>query len=104
MPKRYSELKKAMRRAHFENGDIADVIGRSNAYVSSRLNGHAEWELGDCYKIMRVLEIPADKIYAVFPPDGMYTTSTDDTKKEKWMRDFYAMLEAGQEYLPQRAV
>lgn len=48
--------------------DIANVLGKSNSYVSSRMNGRYPWTLDDAYIILDFLNLEAADILKYFPP------------------------------------
>ena len=71
MNRKYIELHVAMLRAGMTQEELGAVIGRSQAYVTRRIHGHAPWTLDDMYKICDRLSIPHDQITFYFPPGGV---------------------------------
>lgn len=65
---RYYELKKEFYAQKIKYSDIAEMIGRSIAYVSLRMEGKAKWTIDDCYLILIFIQAPEEKIYFYFPP------------------------------------
>ena len=51
--------------------DIAEEIGRSLSYVSSRMCGKAQFDLADIYGIMDVLQIAPENMAEFFPRNGL---------------------------------
>lgn len=49
--------------------NIADAIGRSETYVTNRMNASCQWQLDDIYKIMTYLDLPDTAIAQYFPQD-----------------------------------
>ncbi len=64
-----------LRALIFENditqADIAQKIGKSKAYVSLRMQGKYDFNLGDIYAIIEILKIPPEKVLEYFPKDGV---------------------------------
>ena len=59
----------------FENDEdqayIAQKIGKSKSYISTRLQGKYDFNLGDIYAIVEILQIPPEKVLEYFPKDGI---------------------------------
>lgn len=52
--------------------ELSEKIGRSKTYVSFRMTGRREWDLGDVYNICGVLQIKPEEIPLYFPPPGSF--------------------------------
>ena len=60
------KLKALMYEKEIRQIDLAPVIGRGIAYISSRLNGHEPWNCEEMVKIGELLEIPREKLLEYF--------------------------------------
>jgi len=80
MPLKYMELRCAMLRRGLGRHDVAKAIGRSDAYVTTRMHGHKPWSVDEMYGICRLLNIPQDQIAFYFPPGGV-------AKPEAWLKE-----------------
>ena len=70
MPKKpYNKLRAKMFEYGVRQEDIAEIIGKSVAYVSLRFNCKQQFTLSDVYGICRLLEINPKDIHVYFP-DG----------------------------------
>lgn len=70
MAKAYRVLRAYLTAAGIEQAYLAEQMGVSLSYVSSRITGKAPWDQEDMYFIMDLLHIPYDKLHIVFPKDG----------------------------------
>ena len=70
MAKTYRVLRGYLTAAGIEQTYLAEQMGVSLSYVSSRITGKAPWDLDDMYFILDMLHIPHDKMHLVFPKDG----------------------------------
>lgn len=74
-------LRKQLKAARLEQGDIAYMINRSAAYVSRCMNGHSIWGLDEVYTIMDALHLGYEFIPVVFPRGGMYAGEVVEPEK-----------------------
>lgn len=91
----YPALRERLRAAYITTSDIAKEIGKSKCYVDLRFSGKYDWELGDAYAILRMLDIPPEALPIYFPIGGVgrgkeLTDQLTDTEK--------AVLDAYNEY------
>lgn len=66
----FRHLRAAMITAGVKIKELASMMGMSANSLSSRLSGQYEFTLGDIYKIISVLGIPASEISTFFPHNG----------------------------------
>lgn len=69
--RRYEALKRELKIKDIDQKYLADKLGRCPAYVSSRLLGKAPWTMEEMYKIMELINRPAEELYIIFPKDGI---------------------------------
>lgn len=70
MAKTYRVLRGYLTAAGIEQIYLAEQMGVSLSYVSSRITGKAPWDLEDMYFIMDMLHLSYDKLHIVFPKNG----------------------------------
>lgn len=97
-------LRKHMKTARLEQGDIAYMIHRSTAYVSKCMNGHSSWGLDEVYIIMDALHLGYEFIPVVFPRGGMYAGEVVTPEKtiESQLADKIVELVMGREQAQRR--
>ena len=83
----YPALRERLRAAYITTADVAKVLGKSKSYVDMRFSGRMEWELGDAYAILHMLDIPSDALSVYFPRGGVgvgkeLTDQLSDEEKE----------------------
>ena len=74
MAKPFKELRKLMCAEDIDQRYLAKRIGRSLAYVSNRMCGHAPWDMRSVYQICDLFEIPTEQIAVYFPKEDMKST------------------------------
>ena len=65
---RFRKLKGRMAYIGFNQSELAKAIDRSSPYVTERMTGRKEWELGECYKILNILGLTQNELTEYFPP------------------------------------
>lgn len=70
--KRFAELRGVLARYDYTIAELATKIGRSEAYVNRRMVGKDEWELGECYRILKMFNLPAADLPRYFPEGGKH--------------------------------
>lgn len=68
--KKFSKLRAAARGQGYTIADMAKSLGKSVSSLNARFNGHQQWELGEMYAILDMLDIPPEELPLYFPPDG----------------------------------
>ena len=69
--RRYEVLKREFKAKDIDYRYLAGKIGRSAAYISTRMQGRQPWNQSDMYAIMELLNIPLNQLHIVFPKDGI---------------------------------
>lgn len=70
-PKRFAELRRILRSKDIDQILLADELGRCTAYISQRMTNKADWDLQDMYKILELINYPAEQLSRLFPPEGV---------------------------------
>ncbi len=63
-----SALQKKLFEIEMTQEEFSKRINRSKTYVSFRMTGKREWDMGDVYCICNVLGIKEEEIPLYFPP------------------------------------
>lgn len=63
----YNELKTLLFKKEIERSQIADVLGRSRAYIDLKLSGKGYFRLDEVYKICDLADIDYSDISKYFP-------------------------------------
>lgn len=72
--KAYAKLRGLLRERDLTSSDLADMLGRSQSYVSERMTAkHYYWDIREIYTILAWLGISLDRIFEFFPPNGGVT-------------------------------
>lgn len=66
----YQKLRKELYGEDITQQDICKVLDRSKTYVSDRMCGKADWNIGEAYILLRMLGREPEEIFEFFPPDG----------------------------------
>ncbi len=74
----YAFLKERLRRLDIRRTDLAEHIGRSEAYVSMRMGGNGAWGLDEMYKILDLIGEKEEALHFVFPRDGINEQSYEE--------------------------
>ncbi len=69
--KYFRKLKTLMFEKDVDQAYIAQKIGKSKSYLSTRLQGKYDFNLGDIYAIIEILKIPPEKVLEYFQKDGV---------------------------------
>lgn len=72
----YKALKMEMTNCMYEQQDIANMLERSKAYVSRRMNGEETFEIEEAYKILEMLQLPENLFTEIFPRDPFQRVTT----------------------------
>ncbi len=70
MAKPFRVLRGYLTAAGIEQNYLADLMGVSLSYVSSRMTAKRPWDMQDVYFLMDTLHIPYEQMNIVFPKDG----------------------------------
>lgn len=68
--KPFAKLRGKMSEMDINNNALANFLGRSPSYVSTRMTHNYSWELDEIYKILDLLMIPQEEIFTYFPPNA----------------------------------
>lgn len=79
----YAFLKERLRRLDIRRTDLAEHIGRSEAYVSMRMGGNGAWGLDEMYKILDLIGEKEEALHFVFPRDGINEESYEEIMQLK---------------------
>lgn len=66
----FKKLKGCMFENDLTQKMLAEIIGRSETYITNRMTGHYPWTLDDVYDICKALGIPSEEICVYFPKGG----------------------------------
>lgn len=69
--KRYSYILSELKKNDIDRPYLCQQLDRSHSYVSLRFNGKGSFTLDEAYAIMRLGNVPPEKIFDAFPPDGI---------------------------------
>ena len=90
MAKLFSRLRTEMANADLDAPSLARVLGVSPCTVSSRLNGHTEWNLREMHVVLKLLNRPERDLPWLFPPGGQNEEGCSRGKAEvgghRWAR------------------
>lgn len=64
-------LKCRLREKLFLYPDVAEKIGKSESYVRLRMRGLDDYEVGEAYKILEMIDEPPEAIVQYFPPPAV---------------------------------
>lgn len=62
----FSRLKGRIRECGFADKDIARLLGLTPQTFSSKLNGKADWNVSEMWKICEILNIPVTDMHEFF--------------------------------------
>ena len=79
----YAFLKERLRRLDIRRTDLAEHIGRSEAYVSMPMGGNGSWALDEIYKILDRIGEKEEALHFVFPRDGINEQSYEEIMQLK---------------------
>lgn len=68
MKHKMRKLKARMYECDVKSFEIAEKLGKSYSYVSSRICCKCSFTTNDAHIIMRMLDIPAEQMSIYFPP------------------------------------
>ncbi len=68
--KPFSKLRGRMAEMDIHNYALAEFLGVSTAYLSTRMTHRYSWTIDEVYKIMDFLQIPLEEIFIYFPKGG----------------------------------
>ena len=69
--RRYEVLKREFKAKDIDYRYLSSKIGRSTAYISTRMQGRQPWNQSDMYAIMELLNMPLNQLHIVFPKGGI---------------------------------
>lgn len=69
--KRYKRLREGLKARGIDQLFLAQKLGRSISYVSSRFRGVDGWTSREMYQIMEWIGEPEERLHVIFPPDGI---------------------------------
>jgi len=67
----YKKLRRALRAEGYIQEDVADIISRSQTYVSNRFRGVKSWEIEDAFKILDAINVEPKDMPKYFPRGGI---------------------------------
>ncbi len=70
MSRPYHRLRCLLYANGIHQSDVARALLVSVHTVSSKLNGHSEWTLGEAYKLLELLGEPMEALPQLFPRNG----------------------------------
>ena len=65
--KRFTKLRMEMKERGVRGVDIAKALRISEPAVSNKMNGRVPWTLGECYKVLRLLNYDWPMLPILFP-------------------------------------
>ncbi len=69
--KRYKRLREGLKARGIDQIFLAQKLGRSISYVSSRFRGVDGWTSREMYQIMEWIGEPEEHLHVIFPPEGI---------------------------------
>jgi hypothetical protein len=70
MARPFKRLREAMADADLDAPELARGLEVSACTISSRLNGHTQWQLDEMYSALQLLGRPTKDLPRLFPPGG----------------------------------
>lgn len=67
MPKPFYRLRFELRERDIDQIALAEKLHRGDSYISDRMNGKGSWSLWEAFEMMRLLDVPLDRIEQYFP-------------------------------------
>ncbi len=81
--KPFAKLRGRMHEMDINSNALANFLGRSQSYVSTRMTHNSSWELDEIYKILDLLMIPPEEIFTYFPPNGVLPEKVKPAKDKR---------------------
>lgn len=70
MKKPFGKFRAKMLEYEIGQLELAEMLGVSLSYVSSRLTNKKPWDMLDMYKLMDTFNIPYSQMHEYFPKNG----------------------------------
>jgi antitoxin component HigA of HigAB toxin-antitoxin module len=70
MKKPFAKIRSKMDEYEIGQIELAEMLGMSLSYISSRLTNKKPWDMRDAYKLMDLFKIPYEQMHEYFPKDG----------------------------------
>ena len=74
----YTELRSAFKARGITQADIAKRIGKSQAYIYSRMAGLEPWAQSEMYSLLDMIHEPYRKMHLYFPLGGVWAGPAED--------------------------
>ena len=74
----YHELRNAFKARGITQADIAKRIGKSPAYIYSRMAGLEPWAQSEMYSLLDMIHEPYRKMHIYFPLGGIWAGPAED--------------------------
>lgn len=71
----YRKLRGRIREMGYTHKELAEAMGLSSAALSQRMNRKHIWNIDECYRVLKLLNVSPAAVHQYFPPMG-------DIKKE----------------------
>lgn len=68
MPRPYSRLRFELMERDIDQITLAEMLKRSDTYISNRMSGKDSWTLWEALEMMRIIDAKPEDIIAYFPP------------------------------------
>ena len=69
--RRYQRLRSKLKARGIDQAYLAQKLGRSLSYVSSRFRGVDGWTSREMYLMLDWIGEPEERLHVIFPPDGI---------------------------------
>ena len=73
--KKHAQLRKYIRWQGTTQAELADQLGISTVALYKKMAGLIPWKIAECYLVLRILELPVDKLIEVFPEEDQIIES-----------------------------
>lgn len=64
------KLRRALRDMDVDEPYLAELLGRSVSYVSTRMMGLGPWTIDEVYKMLEIINEPPRRMHMYFTPKG----------------------------------
>ncbi len=71
MAKKFQLLRRLLHDLDIDQTYLAEIMGYSTTYISNRFLGKYAWTLDDQYKLMEIVNWPAERMHELFPKGGV---------------------------------
>ena len=81
--KRYPYLNELLSQLDIQRSDLGKHLGRSDGYITSRMQGKGDWTITEMYKIMELIGEPEEYLHLVFPKNRKTAKSYEEVLARK---------------------